>query len=260
MAEEIREEQPVVAAREERTMDENLQVLYNLQRVDSKIDHFRRLRGELPEEVRDLEDEIEGLRTRVANLEGELQGGLEQISSKRIEIRAIENQISKYVEQQKNVRNNREYDSLTNELEYQRLEVDLRNKQIRDIKTRNEGVSRQLEMAKRHIAERELDLGVKRSELQGIIDETEKEEAELRAESETLQSKLPERVLQGYLRIRNSVRNGLAVVSVKRNACGGCFNRIPPQRLLDIRMQKRIIVCEYCGRILVWDEHAEDEE
>ena len=121
MAEEIREEQPVVAAREERTMDENLQVLYNLQRVDSKIDHFRRLRGELPEEVRDLEDEIEGLRTRVANLEGELQGGLEQISSKRIEIRAIENQISKYAEQQKNVRNNREYDSLTNELEYQRL-------------------------------------------------------------------------------------------------------------------------------------------
>lgn len=246
--------------REERVADENLAILYQLQSIDSQIDAIVRLRGELPLEVQDLEDEIEGLKTRVANLEAKIAEGQESIATKRQELKSIEALMVQYTEQQKNVRNNREFDALTKELEFQKLEVELRNKQIKDCKATNEATNRQLEAAKKHVAERMLDLGVKRSELDSINQETAAEEERLTTESAALAQQLPERILAAYRRIRNNSRNGLAVVPIVRGACGGCFNRIPPQRQLDIRMQKRIIVCEYCGRIIVAPPDKEAEE
>ena len=245
---------------EELTLENSLKVLFELQRVDARIAHIRMLRGELPMAVEDLEDEIAGLQTRIGNLQDAQKAASSDINTKRHEIKSAEVLIKKYEKQLENVRNNREYDNLTKEVEYQQLEVELRNKQIKELKIKNDETGASIESTKQVIAEREQDLQAKRAELESVIAETAKEEAELTQESERLQAQLPERLLKAYIRICGSVRNGLGVVTVVRGACGGCFRRIPPQRQLDIRSHKRVVVCENCGRIIVDDPTQAPEE
>ncbi len=249
-----------VVQSEELTLENSLKVLFELQRVDARIAHIRMLRGELPMAVEDLEDEIAGLQTRIGNLQDAQKAASSDINTKRHEIKSAEVLIKKYEKQLENVRNNREYDNLTKEVEYQQLEVELRNKQIKELKIKNDETGASIESTKQVIAEREQDLQAKRSELESVIAETAKEEAELTQESERLQAQLPERLLKAYIRICGSVRNGLGVVTVVRGACGGCFRRIPPQRQLDIRSHKRVVVCENCGRIIVDDPTQAPEE
>ncbi|MCL2097940.1 MAG: C4-type zinc ribbon domain-containing protein [Bacteroidales bacterium] len=233
------------------SMESKLKLLYKLQQTDSKIDEIRLLRGELPLEVRDLEDHVQGLKTRVTNFQAEIKELEAAISKKKVEIENSKALVKKYESQQNNVKNNREYDSITKEIEYQNLEIELAEKRIKehnaDIKERKV----QLENAKTLLAERTQDLAVKKKELDEIIAETSKEEKELLVESTAIAEQLEERLVRAYQRVRGNARNGLAVVTVKRDACGGCFNKIPPQRQLDICLSKKIIVCEYCGRILV---------
>lgn len=249
-----------VVQSEELTLENSLKVLFELQRVDARIAHIRMLRGELPMAVEDLEDEIAGLQTRIGNLQDAQKAASSDINTKRHEIKSAEVLIKKYEKQLENVRNNREYDNLTKEVEYQQLEVELRNKQIKELKIKNDETGASIESTKQVIAEREQDLQAKRAELESVIAETAKEEAELTQESEKLQAQLPERLLKAYIRICGSVRNGLGVVTVVRGACGGCFRRIPPQRQLDIRSHKRVVVCENCGRIIVDDPTQAPEE
>lgn len=236
------------------SVEERLRALYSLQLVDSEIDKIRTLRGELPLEVQDLEDDIAGLETRLGNLREEVLN-LEKASSKKnIEISESESLIKKYEEQQKNVRNNREFDSLSKEIEYQNLEIELFNKKIKEFLVQIEEKKQLIAESESLLSERQADLDNKKSELSEIISDTQKEEETLFNKSEKIQEVIEERLLTAYKRIRTNARNGLAVVPVQRDACGGCFNQIPPQRQLDIKSRKKIIVCEYCGRILVDDE------
>lgn len=244
---------------EERGIEDNLRTLFELQRVDTKIAQIIKLRGELPLEVQDLEDEIEGLRTRIGKLDEDIAGNNTTANRMRHEIKSFEVQKEKLQEQLNNVRNNREYDSLNKEIRYKDLEIELRQKRIKEVKAKNDVVSESIEQTRTVMTEREHDLEAKRSELDSIIEETSKEEAELVKQSEALQAQLPDRLLRAYTRICQNVRNGMGVVSIVRDACGGCFNRIPPQRQLDIRSHKRVIICEYCGRIIV-DDPTEPEE
>ncbi|MBP7170745.1 MAG: hypothetical protein KBA42_10685, partial [Bacteroidales bacterium] len=234
-----------------------LRFLYKLQQVDSKIDKIKLLRGELPLEVQDLEDEIEGLTTRIDNYKKEIHDLETQINQKKIEIKDAEALIKKYQEQQKNVRNNREYDSLTKEIEYQTLEIELCNKRIKEYTQQIKDKKQQVEQTEKTVEERTHDLNVKKQELENITQETQKEEDELYRLSDEYALNIEPRLLTAYKRIRGNARNGLAVVTVQRDACGGCFNKIPPQRQLDIKMHKKVIVCEYCGRILVDDSLLE---
>ena len=230
---------------QELTVEEKLQNLYELQRIDTEIDKIKTLRGELPLEVQDLEDEIAGLETRIENLKVEL-GELDKTSSTRkMDIKKAEEAIKKYSEQLDNVRNNREYDALSKEIEFQKLEIELQEKRIR------EAQKALMEESKKRYADKVSDLEAKKGELNDIINETHKDEESLQSKSEELAATIDERLLTAYRRIRSNARNGLAVVTVDRDACGGCFNKIPPQRQLDIRSRKKIIVCEYCGRILI---------
>ena len=233
--------------------------MYSLQIVDSEIDKIKTLRGELPLEVQDLEDEIAGLETRLGNLREEVVNLEKAVSKKNNEIAEAEALIKKYEEQQKNVRNNREYDSLSKEIEYQNLEIELFNKKIREFNFQIEEKKLVIADSEATLADRQSDLDHKRSELDEIIADTRKEEETLHNKSEKIQEVIEERLLTAYRRIRLNARNGLAVVPVERDACGGCFNHIPPQRQLDIRSRKKIIVCEYCGRILVDDEIIKEE-
>jgi predicted nucleic acid-binding Zn-ribbon protein len=242
------------AAEAELTIEEKLRALYSLQLVDSEIDKIRTLRGELPLEVQDLEDEVEGLETRLTNLKSEISELEKAIVSKNNEITASQALIKKYEDQQKNVRNNREYDSLSKEIEFQTLEIELCNKKIREFTAQETEKKEVMDEALKTLDERKHDLESKKSELDDITRDTRKEEEQLTEKSDELQTRIEERLLTAYKRIRSNARNGLAVVSVQRDACGGCFNQIPPQRQLDIRSRKKIIVCEYCGRILVDDE------
>ena len=235
----------------ELSVEERLRALYNLQKVDSEITKIKILRGELPLEVQDLEDEIAGLQTRIEKTELKLKENETAISNKSIEIEDARSAIKKYEEQQNNVRNNREFDALTKEIEFQNLEIELAEKKIREFKFKLEETTKVLEEAKIFIKDREKDLELKHNELEAITKETQKEEDDLLAKSELIAKDIEERLLAAYKRIRSNARNGLAVVPVERDACGGCFNKIPPQRQLDIRMRNRISVCEYCGRILV---------
>ncbi len=235
----------------ELSIEEKLQAMFRLQKVDSEIDKIKILRGELPLEVEDLEDEIAGLQTRVEKLETELNDNETAIKNKMIEIDEANVLIKKYEEQQNNVRNNREFDALSKEVEFQKLEIELCEKRIREFKAKIEEVKQSLENSKALIEDRKEGLELKKVELESITQETQKEEDELRAESEKISKTIEERLLTAYNRIRSGARNGLSVVTVERDACGGCFNKIPPQRQLDIRMRNRITVCEYCGRILV---------
>ncbi len=244
----------------ELSVEEKLKILYELQTIDSKVDDIKTLRGELPLEVQDLEDEIEGLETRIGNLHKEVEEIESTAVRKKQEIKDAENHIKKYEEQQSNVRNNREFDSLSKELEYQKLEIELCEKRIREFTQQAKEKKQIIDQAKALFDERSIDLKNKKSELDDIISETQKEEDELNRRSEAYSEMIEPRIYTAYKRIRTNARNGLAVVTVKRDACGGCFNKIPPQRQLDIKIRKKIIVCEYCGRILVDDGFSGDNE
>ncbi|HPS62924.1 MAG TPA: C4-type zinc ribbon domain-containing protein [Bacteroidales bacterium] len=235
------------------TIEKKLIALYNLQQVDSQIDKIRIIRGELPLEVQDLEDEIAGLETRIENYNQETEAMERSITEKKNAVKDALAMIKKYEEQQMNVRNNREYDSLTKEIEYQNLEIQLAEKRTREYQANLEMKKEEIEHYEKQLNDRKNDLEIKRNELDDIIAETEKEENELIKVSENNTQFIEERLLTAYSRIRKNARNGLAVVQIERDACGGCFNKIPPQHQLDIRMHKKIIVCEYCGRILVDD-------
>ncbi len=243
----------------ELTIEEKLRALYSLQLVDSEIDKIRTLRGELPLEVQDLEDDVAGLETRIGNLRGEVAELEKSVVGKTNEITNSQALIKKYEEQQNNVRNNREYDSLSKEIEFQTLEIELCNKKIREFTAQVAEKKEVMAEAQTALDERTRDLDGKKSELDDITRDTQKEEEQLDEKSRQLQTRIEERLLTAYKRIRSNARNGLAVVSVQRDACGGCFNQIPPQRQLDIRSRKKIIVCEYCGRILVDDEIVNEQ-
>ncbi len=236
------------------SVEERLRALYSLQLVDSEIDKIKTLRGELPLEVQDLEDDIAGLETRLGNLRDEVLAMEKSVQKKHLEISEAESLIKKYEEQQKNVRNNREFDSLSKEIEYQNLEIELFNKKIKEFLVQIEEKKVAIAESEGTLSERQSDLENKQSELDEIISDTKKEEEGLYKKLEKTQGIIEDRLLTAYKRIRSNARNGLAVVPVQRDACGGCFNQIPPQRQLDIKSRKKIIVCEYCGRILVDDE------
>ena len=233
------------------SIEKKLTALYSLQQIDSQIDRIRIIRGELPLEVEDLEDEIVGLQTRIDKHIQEIEGLKSSVKDKENAIKDSHIQIKRYEEQQMNVRNNREYDSLSKEIEFQNLEIALADKRIKEFNHQLSLKSVEIEAAQKVLDDRASDLEIKKSELSDIVGETEKEEENLLKKSKEYQRFIEERLLIAYKRIRKNARNGLAVVSVERDACGGCFSAIPPQRQLDIRMHKKIIVCEYCGRILV---------
>ena len=233
------------------TVERKLVALYTLQQIDSKIDRIRIVRGELPEAVQDLEDEVAGLETRIENYNIDLKKFNTDVTNYKIKIKETQALIKKYEEQQNQVRNSREYDSLTKEAEYQSLEIQLCEKRIKDALNKIDDIKTNLEATEKKLAERKNDLVVKQSELNSIVEETEKEEQELVEKSKESEALIEDRLLAAYKRIRKGARNGLAVVKIERDACGGCFNKIPPQHQLDIRIHKKIIVCEYCGRILV---------
>ncbi|MCQ2229603.1 MAG: C4-type zinc ribbon domain-containing protein [Bacteroidales bacterium] len=237
----------------ETPVEEKLKALFDLQKVSTEIDKIRTLRGELPLEVQDLEDEIEGLQTRANNLSEEVQKLSDDIVSRKNEIKEADLQIKKYVGQQDSVRNNREYDAITKEIEYQELEKQLCEKRIKEHTADMEKKKEQLADAQELIKDRSIDLESKRKELETIVEETKEDIEVLEKKAKEISKNIDERLLSAFDRIRSGARNGLAVVTVQRDACGGCFNKIPPQRQLDIRLRKKIIVCEYCGRILVDD-------
>ena len=235
----------------EQKVETTLKALFSLQQIDSQVDKIRIIRGELPLEVQDLEDEIVGLETRVNNFQQNIEAVEKNITEKQEEIKNSLALIKRYEEQQMNVRNNREYDSLTKEIEFQSLEMQLAEKRINENKISLETKTEEIQKSKELLDERKKDLEVKNSELADIVTETENEEKELVQLSEKQHVMIDDRLLTAYQRIRKNARNGLAVVKIERDACGGCFNKIPPQHQLDIMMHKKIIVCEYCGRILV---------
>jgi len=242
----------------EMTVAEKLNALYDLQLVDTAIDKIRILRGELPLEVQDLEDEIEGLQTRVSKYEDDITELEKSINGKKQEISNAQDLIKKYEEQQNNVRNNREYDSLSKEIEFQTLEIELSEKRIREFSAQIEEKKAVIQESSEVLEGRKMDLENKKKELEDIISETKKEEEVMEKKSAELENIIEERLVSAYKKIRANARNGLAVVPVERDACGGCFNKIPPQRQLDIASKKKIIVCEYCGRILV--DSQDDQE
>jgi uncharacterized protein len=236
------------------SVEERLQALYDLQKVVTDIDKIRTLRGELPLEVQDLEDEITGLETRIAKLDADIKQFNDDILTKKNEIKDAGLLIKKYEAQQSNVRNNREFDSLTKEVEFQNLEVELREKHIREFTIQMKEKTDIAEKSKKELEERKGDLQAKKAELDEIVSETQTEEERLKVKAKDIEKHIDERLIAAFKRIRKNARNGLAVVTVARDACGGCFNKIPPQRQLDIQLRKKIIVCEYCGRILVDSE------
>lgn len=239
------------AESKEITVKEKLKALYDLQVVVSEIDKIKTLRGELPLEVQDLEDDIAGLETRIENFRAEVKECEDIISGRKTDIENSKALIIKYKEQQDNVRNNREFDFLSKELEFQGLEMEFAEKKIREAQVVCKTKSEEMAAAEEHLSERRKDLVQKQEELEEIISETRSEEDTLREKAKEIESLIEPRLLAAFKRIRKSARNGLSVVSVQRDACGGCFNKIPPQRQMDIRMGKKVIVCEYCGRIMI---------
>jgi predicted nucleic acid-binding Zn-ribbon protein len=235
----------------ESTIEQKLRSLYQLQQIDSKIDQLRTLRGELPMEVKDLEDEIEGLETRLEKFNEDLVGLKKLIAEKQAFIKDAQALKAKYEQQLMGVKNSREYDALSKEVEIQGLEIQIAEKKIREFNAQIDSRSQELQRFSDELAGRKKDLDNKKAELSDIVAETEKEEQELMAASEKARTGIEDRLLTAYTRIRKNSRNGLAVVTVQRDACGGCFNQIPPQRQMDIRTRKRIAICEHCGRILV---------
>jgi predicted nucleic acid-binding Zn-ribbon protein len=240
----------------EMSVEERLKALYELQTMLSEIDKIRTLRGELPLEVQDLEDEIEGLTHRVEKYQEEIEKLQGDIAQKRIKIDEAKVLADRYKNQMNDVKNNREYDMLTKEIEFQNLEIELQNKRINEANRAIEAKQNDAKTASEALENRRADLDVKKSELDEIISETKAEEEKLREKAKALEVTIEPRLLAAFKRIRKNSRNGLGIVYVERDACGGCFNKIPPQRQLDIRMRKKIIVCEYCGRIMIDPELA----
>ena len=240
----------------ELTEEEKLKTLYELQTTLSAIDEKRALRGELPLEVQDLEDEIVGLNTRMEKIENEINEFQYAVSQKKSEIEQAQASVERYQKQLDEVKNNREYDTLTKEIEFQNLEIELCKKKIKDAVIKIDERHRDLKHAQELLADRNVALKQKKGELDEIMQETREEEEALKAKASELEDKIEERLLASFKRIRKNARNGLGIVYVQRDACGGCFNKIPPQRQLDIKMHKKIIVCEYCGRIMIDPELA----
>jgi predicted nucleic acid-binding Zn-ribbon protein len=238
------------------SVEEKLKTLYQLQTTLSGIDEKRALRGELPLEVQDLEDEIAGLTTRMEKIQGEINDFKTAITQKKGEIATAEASVERYKTQLNDVKNNREYDTLSKEIEFQELEIQLCQKKIREANVRIEERQGDLVQAQEIIADRQQALDEKKSELDEIMDETRAEEDRLKEKARDLEQRIEPRLLTSFKRIRKNARNGLGIVYVQRDACGGCFNKIPPQRQLDIKIHKKIIVCEYCGRILIDPELA----
>lgn len=240
----------------EMSVEQKLQALNELQTTLTAIDEKRALRGELPLEVQDLEDEIAGLDTRIEKIDTEIKEFQSAITMKKGEVQEAQANLERYNNQLNEVRNNREYDSLSKQIDYERLEVELCNKKIKEATDQVAYRTNDLEIAKTEREERQKDLDEKKSELEDILAETREEETMLKERAKDLEVKIEPRLLSSFKRIRKSARNGLGIVYVQRDACGGCFNKIPPQRQLDIKMHKKIIVCEYCGRILIDPELA----
>lgn len=238
------------------SVEDKLSTLYQLQTTLSSIDEKRALRGELPLEVQDLEDEIAGLKTRIEKIENDINDFQQAVVQKQAEIQEAEESVERYKKQLDEVRNNREYDTLTKEIEFQSLEIELCNKKIREANVKVEDKKRELARTNDLVADRQQALEEKKNELDEIMMETREEEQVLKAKAEELETKIEPRLLSSFKRIRKNARNGLGIVYVQRDACGGCFNKIPPQRQLDIKMHKKIIVCEYCGRIMIDPELA----
>ncbi|WP_375436502.1 zinc ribbon domain-containing protein [uncultured Hymenobacter sp.] len=227
-----------------------LEALLNLQRIDSQLDEIRRVRGDLPEEVRDLEDEIAGYEVRVSKFDEEIASLNDQIKQRKQNAKDAEGLIKRYEDQQQNVRNNREYEAIAKEIELQKLEIQISDKKIKEAQYQIELKNSDIAGTKQRLDERKKDLTNKRTELDVIVGESEADEKKLMDERSKATQPVEERLLTAYTRIRGNVRNGLAVVTVKRDACGGCFNTVPPQRQADIISHKKIIVCEHCGRVL----------
>ena len=238
------------------TVEEKLKALYQLQTIYTEIDKIKTLRGELPLEVQDLEDEIAGLQTRVNNFQTDLSTMKSADNEYRRNIDKAQALVEKYTKDLDNVRNNREFDSLNKEIEYQNLEIELANKRLREGAAKQRICLDEIEKIRAIIADKELMLEEKKSELDDITSETRQKEEELRDQAKKKELMIEPRLLMSYKRIRKNSRNGLGIVYVQRDACGGCFNKIPPQRQLDIKMRKKVIVCEYCGRIMIDPELA----
>ena len=240
----------------ELSVEQKLKNLYNLQSMLSEIDKIKTLRGELPLEVQDLEDEVAGLQTRIQNFQLDGKDIDAAIGQQRIKITDSTALIEKYKQQLDNVRNNREFDSLSKEIEFQTLEIELAEKKIREFTYESKVVNDEIEKCKDLLNERQLDLKSKKDELDEIISETKIQEEQLREKAKQLETTIEPRLLAAFKRIRKSARNGLAVVYIQRGSCGGCFNKIPPQRQMDIKLRKKTIVCEHCGRIMIDPELA----
>ena len=237
-------------------VEERLKTLYQLQTTLSSIDEKRALRGELPLEVQDLEDEIEGLNTRIEKIQNEINDYEQAVTMKKGEIETAKASVERYKNQLNDVKNNREYDTLSKEIEFQSLEIELCNKKIKEANFKIEEKKAELAQNQEVIDDRRQALDLKKSELDEIMEETRAEEEKLKAKVKDLEAKIEPRLITSFKRIRKNARNGLGIVYVQRDACGGCFNKIPPQRQLDIKMHKKVIVCEYCGRILIDPELA----
>ena len=240
----------------EYSVEEKLQSLFQLQTMLTEIDKIKTLRGELPLEVQDLEDEIAGLTTRIEKASADVVEMSKGVAENKNTIEVSRQAVAKYQEQQDHVSNNREFDSLNKEIEFKNLEIELAEKRIREFTNAINAKKEEIENNRALVAEKQQDLEIKKSELQEIIEENRQEEERLREKCKNLELNIEPRLLQSFKRIRNNTRNGLGIVYVQRESCGGCFNKIPPQRQLDIRMRKKIIVCEYCGRIMIDPELA----
>jgi uncharacterized protein len=239
------------ATKKEISVADKLDALYELQKIDSEIDRIRTIRGELPLEVQDLEDELQGLETRCNKVQEEIKDLDTEVLDRKNANKDAETAIAKYKEQQNNVRNNREFESLSKEIEFQELEIKLHDKKSKEAKIKISNKKELLEEAKERLTFRQVDLKTKKAELDEIVSETQKDEDDLMKKSEEAKKKIDDRLVFAYNRLRDNAKNGLAVVPVDRDACGGCFHQIPPQRQLDIQAKKKVLVCEHCGRILV---------
>ncbi|WP_295770737.1 C4-type zinc ribbon domain-containing protein [uncultured Mucilaginibacter sp.] len=244
----------------EQTVEQKLKALYDLQTIHTKIDRIRQVRGELPMEVADLEDDVAGLETRIQKIKGELDDLEDNIVTRKNLIRDAQANIKKYEGQLNEVKNNREYDAISKEIEIQGLDIQVSEKKIREYGFEITSKTQIYEKALADLEGRRADLDAKKEELGTITAETEKDENELNTQAESAKQNIEERLLTAYTRLRGNAKNGLAVVTIQRDSCSGCFNQIPPQRQADIRQRKKIIVCEHCGRILVDEQMALEEE
>lgn len=238
------------------SVESRLKSLYKLQTILSEIDRIKTIRGELPLEVKDLEDSLVGLQTRITNYENEIADLRNRLAEEKAKIADSQQKILRYKEQLDNVRNNREFDLLSKEVEFQSLEIELSEKHLGEYSRQIEQKQAEIEATREKVIDHEHVLAEKRTELQEIVNETRQDEERLRQEAQYVEPLIDARTLSAFKRIRKNARNGLGVVYIQRNACGGCFNRIPPQKQLEIKMHKKIIVCEYCGRILIDPEIA----